>query len=293
MGVSLLRLSASLSWVALVLLTAACRPAVHPPEDNQESGRPSVAKRLLVGIMGDPPTFSQRINTQGTGNIPGAAELGGLLNAYLSTAGEDGGQAPVLAEIVPSVANGLWQLSADGRMTTTWKLRSQASWHDGEPFTSQDLRFTAQLEKDRELPFTHGKAFDLVDAVESPDPTTVAVSWKAPYIYADTLFTSFVAPHHLLTSIYTGDKANFTQASYWTRDFVGTGPYRLREWVAGSHALIAAFDSYVLGRPNIDEIDVKFIPDPSALIANILSGSVDLTIGRSLSLDEALRLQDQ
>src|SRR5207302_10010821 len=81
----------------------------------------------------------------------------------------------------------------------------------------------------------------------------------------------------------------------WTHDFVGLGPYKVHEWVAGSHLVLVANDQYPLGRPRIDEVEVKFIPDPNTLAANILAGVVDLTMGRGLDLEQAevIRAQRQ
>src|SRR5205814_5262416 len=88
------------------------------------------------------------------------------------------------------------------------------------------------------------------------------------------------------------DKTTIFELPYWTTEFVGTGAYRIRDWATDSHAILQANDQYVLGRPKIDEIEIKFIPDPNTLMANVLAG-VELTLGRALSLDQALRIRDQ
>jgi peptide/nickel transport system substrate-binding protein len=178
-------------------------------------------------------------------------------------------------------------------METTWKLRPNARWHDGAPFTADDLLFTARLEQDRELPLSRDRAFEIATGFEAPDPHTLTVRWRQPFIYADLLFSGWIAPKHLLESGYADDRESFTQLPHWSRDFIGTGPFRLKDWVQGSHAVLAANDAFPLGRPRIDEIEVRFIPDPGTLIANILAGTVELTLGRSISLDEGMRLQQQ
>src|SRR5207247_3909930 len=65
------------------------------------------------------------------------------------------------------------------------------------------------------------------------------------------------------------------------------------EWAAGTHALLRANDQFALGRPKIDEVEVRFLADPSTLAANILAGAVDATLGKSLSLEQAIQIQDQ
>jgi peptide/nickel transport system substrate-binding protein len=131
--------------------------------------------------------------------------------------------------------------------------------------------------------------------VEAPDPQTITVRWKEPFIEADTMFSrqlAFPMPKHLLERAYLGDKTTFTENPYFNVGFVGAGPYRLQEFVGGSHLLLRAYDDYVLGRPKIDEIEVKFIPDPNVLVANVLAGSVELSLGRGISLEQAAQVRD-
>src|SRR5205814_10701610 len=80
---------------------------------------------------------------------------------------------------------------------------------------------------------------------------------------------------------------------YWTTDFIGTGPYKLQSYEPSSHLIAVANDDYVLGRPKIDEIEVRFIPSPTASVPNILAGAVEITLGRGLSIDQALNFRDQ
>src|SRR5207253_578378 len=80
---------------------------------------------------------------------------------------------------------------------------------------------------------------------------------------------------------------------YWTDEYVGTGPFRVREFARSSHIVLEAYDRYVLGRPKIDQIDVQLIPDPNTVMANILAGTVELTVGRNVSLEEAMQVRDQ
>src|SRR5207237_6383482 len=69
--------------------------------------------------------------------------------------------------------------------------------------------------------------------------------------------------------------------------------YRVKEFVVGSHVVLQRVAEYVLGQPKIDEIEVRFIPDPNTLLANVLAGGVDLTLGRGLSLEQAMQTRDQ
>jgi peptide/nickel transport system substrate-binding protein len=74
---------------------------------------------------------------------------------------------------------------------------------------------------------------------------------------------------------------------------VGAGAFKVREWVLGSHALLEANERYILGRPRIDRLEVRFIPDHNTRMANVLAGAVDLTMGVGFSTDQGVVMRDQ
>jgi ABC-type transport system substrate-binding protein len=80
--------------------------------------------------------------------------------------------------------------------------------------------------------------------------------------------------------------------TYWLYDYVGTGPFRVRSWDQSNLAVLEANPDYVLGRPKIDEIEVRFILDGNALTASILAGGIDIAVNLG-SLDRALAVRDQ
>ncbi len=287
-------------WLGIIAVLAACAAPTPPSARNAAStggapAAPSGPRRLVAAVMGEPTSASSRISI-GVANVPGVDVLEELVNSGLVTADNQGTTISRLAEAIPSVENGLWTVRPDGQMDTTWRIREGAVWHDGAPVTSADLLFTLEVARDRELPNFNDPAFTAIDRVEAPDARTLVIHWKQPYIDADQMFSPRFAmplPQHLLERPYREDRASFIQLPYWSREFVGTGPYRLQEWATGSHVSLAANERYPLGRPKIDEIQVRFIPDQNTLIANVLSGAVQLTIGRNVSLDQALQVRSQ
>ena len=139
-------------------------------------------------------------------------------------------------------------------------------------------------------------AYDMIEAVETDGDRSVTVRWKQPYIEADNLFSPervVPMPRHLLEKTFLEDKASFTQIPYWNEGFISSGPYRVARWTSGTGVTLQAFDGFALGRPKIDEIEVKFIPNPASLAAAILAGTIDLTIGRTLSLEQAVDVRDR
>jgi len=284
----------------LVLLLAAlgCAPPQNP-QGAQRAGQPPGAAshtKITAAIVADPFTLSATMNTASTGGQPGVEEMQRLIHVGLMARDDKLALQPVLGETVPTVENGLWKVLPDGRMELTHRIKPNARWHDGTPLTSADLLFTAQVGQDRDLPLFRSRAYDALEAVEAPDPTTVVVRWREPYIWADSMFSPALAmplPRHLLEQAFAGEKAQFVDLPYWTEGFVGTGPFKVQEWARGSHIVLRANDAYALGRPRVDEVEVRFIPDSNALIANVLAGTVELTMGRGLSVDSGAEMRDQ
>jgi peptide/nickel transport system substrate-binding protein len=287
--------------LTLALLLAACAPSQSTSGGLSQSAaqpQPAVHKKVVAGLRGEPNTLSNQLSRAGAGRVYGSAEIERLLLSGMSIEDDQVEQQPVLAEAVPSVENGLWRVFPDGRMETTWKLLPNVQWHDGAPVTADDFVFTMQVVQDRELPEFGDIAFESLESIEAPDARTVVAKWKKPFIWGHTLFSGvrgLPQPKHLLENAYKENKAGYRDLSYWMEDFVGTGPYKLRELVRGSHMILDANDTYALGRPKIDEIEVRFFQDSNALAASLLAGLVDLTLSGqgTLSLDQALQLRDQ
>jgi ABC-type transport system substrate-binding protein len=96
-----------------------------------------------------------------------------------------------------------------------------------------------------------------------------------------------------LEDAYLKSKSTFQGLPYWSQEFVGTGPFKVREFVPGSQVSMVANDDYLLGRPKLDEIEVRFILDLDTIVSNLLAGTVDLTVGRGFSAEQALEIRRQ
>lgn len=294
MGVSQPR---SISVLLLIALLAACTGPRATTSGGQADQKPAIQKRVTIGLRGDPATISAQLSRAGAGRIYGVNEVERMLNPGLLQNDDQQTLRPVLVESVPTVENGGWQVFPDGRMTTTYRIKPNVFWHDGAPLTSGDILFTMSVVNDPELAEWKDVAFNEIESVAGPDPNLVLVNWKRPFITADTMFTGTRAlpqPKHLLEQTYLEHKAGYNSSPYWSEQYVGAGAYKLRDFVRGSHLILEANDRFVLGRPVIDEIEVKLVQDANALAANILAGVVDMTVsGSSLTLDTAAQIRDQ
>ncbi len=295
-----LRTSGRLLVIPLVAMLVACAPGAAPPAGQQAPSQPQTAtgpKRLTLAVVSEPVGFSLAVETQRISVTQ--AGLAYFVFPGLTVQDHQEALHATVGEAVPSIENGLWKLLPDGRMEVTYPIRQGALWHDGVPLTGEDLVFTVDVVNDKELPQFHMLGLELIDHVEARGNSAV-VTWKQPFANADQLFSmignssrSVPLPKHLLQQDYLNNKATFTELRYWSDEFVGIGPYRLKDWNRGSHLTLQAFDKYVLGRPKIDEIEVKFIPDGNTMVANMMSGGIDMPYGSIVGLDQAVTIKEQ
>lgn len=284
--------------IALALLSfvsLACAPPSSAPQGQQSSAPAAAAqpKRIVAAIAGDLPVVFRNVLASPSG-VPGSDAVDELVNGGLAIRDNTARYRPELAVTVPSVDNGLWKVLPDGRMEMTWTIRPGAQWHDGTPFTAHDAVFTAQLARDRALPNLLARELESLDRVEAPDERTIVARWDRPFLNADRLFTNEIAPlvaRHRLEQAYADNKDSLLLHPYWSDEYVGTGPYRVRELARGSHIILDAFDGYVLGRPRVDVLEIRFVSADNSLMAGILAGDIDLTLGDGLSLDQSVNLR--
>lgn len=249
---------------------------------------------MTTVVLGDPGYFSP-IAFVTSGRVAGSGELESLVNAGLSqTRSTDSVRVPQLGTEIPSTATGSWRVFPDGRMETTATLKPGLTWHDGAPLTSRDLVFSVTVAKDKDTGLRLEAGSDVIDSVEIVDDRSVVVKWKSPFITADEVFASFarIIPEHLLGQPYA-NKDNLLENNYWREDFVGLGPFKLSRYERNAFAILDAFDGYVLGRPKVDLIEVKFLADSNVVLANVLAGAIDFAPTRTFSFDAGVEASER
>jgi len=223
-----------------------------------------------------------------------------LFNAALALIDGDQVARPYLAESLPQLNTESWRIFPDGRMETTYGLRRGLTWHNGEPLTAEDFVFAFRLYTAPEL----GAVFsstpqDRMDQVLAPDPYTLVIRWRSSFPEAGSLVTEDLdpLPRHILEPAFLAVQQDAAAREalvglrFWTLEYVGAGPFRLDNWVRGSHLEGSAFDGHALGRPKIDRIVVRVVGDENAVLTNVLAGAVDFTGQTSLRFEHAMVLQ--
>jgi len=179
---------------------------------------------------------------------------------------------PVLVKEMPSTENG--GISPDGRVITL-KLRDDIVWSDGTPITSEDFVFTYEMTMSPKNTVASTFPYDKLEKVEAPDPKTVVMTFKEPFAAWQATLWHGLLPAHVLRPVF--EKEGTIDTAEWNRaPTVGCGPFVFKEWESGSFARFVANDNYWLGRPKIDEIFIRFVPDDASQVAALKAGDGDL-----------------
>jgi peptide/nickel transport system substrate-binding protein len=276
--------------LALSMLASACASGTTLERASQgPQTAPSAPKVLTIGISDEPKDFYGfgGINGGGISQVPPIA-----LDTLVYQTGK-GEFLPLLATEQISLEKGTWRVNPDGSMDTTWKLKPGVKWHDGTPFTADDMVFSITARKDPAVAARNFGRLDLVQSVAAPDPLTFTMHWSSTYADANRAVDMEPFPKHLFEETYLTQKENFANSPYLTHQFIGTGPYRLAEWQSGSHMTFTRFEEYHQGRPPLDRVTVRFLGDSNAMVAYILSGNVDIPLPNAVNIDAAAEIQQR
>jgi peptide/nickel transport system substrate-binding protein len=189
---------------------------------------------------------------------------------------ENGEFVPELAAEFPTMENGL--VSEDG-LVITIPLREDLVWSDGTPLTSADFVFTYEMRMSDANTVLSRYPYDTyVESITAPDEHTIQITLNDTYVDWATAFfvrDNRVLPMHILQPVFESE-GTLDNAEWNRNPTVGCGPFVIREWVAGSHLILDANDNYWRGRPNLDEIDIRIVPDRAAQLAALDAGDSDI-----------------
>lgn len=172
---------------------------------------------------------------------------------------------PETSELMPTLAT---EWSTEEGKVWTVKLREGVTFHDGSPFTSEDVRFTVERTQDPDLGHLQKSDFEIVERIETPDDYTIVFHLEEVRPTFMYLFTSYNMC--VLASDY--DYAEFGE----TRP-MGTGPFKVEQYIPKESVLMSANEDYWLdGHPIADELVIYFIADMEASVAMLEAGEVDV-----------------
>lgn len=158
-------------------------------------------------------------------------------------------------------------------LTYTFNLRKGVKWHDGKPFTANDVKFSYDLYMNPNAHNNYSSLFDAIKSTSAPNDYTFVVKLKEK----DVLFlentiaaTPIIAKHQFPNGV-----KDYNDNNKIHRNPIGTGPFKFKEWKSNERIVVSANKDYFDGRPYLNEIVVKVLPDANVEALNLIKGDVD------------------
>ncbi|OPY13999.1 MAG: Oligopeptide-binding protein AppA precursor [Syntrophus sp. PtaB.Bin001] len=246
-----------LCWLFLIsIVFAGCSGTDSSPLhiQRQSSQKPAYGDIIVDGSTGDASNLIPLLSSDSTSH-----DVANLIYNGLVKYDKD-------LNIVGDLAES-WEISRDG-LVITFHLRRGVRWHDGHPFTAEDVLFTYQLTIDPKTPTAYSGDFLKVKKAEMLDTYTFRATYDKPFAPALMSWGSAILPKHLLA----GKDITRTPLA---RKPIGTGPYKFKEWVTGQKIVLVYNPDYFEGRPYIDGYILRIIPDMATMFLELRAGGID------------------
>lgn len=232
---------------------ASCSSVGTPPATatNPTGAAPVAGGVLKAALTGEPDSLDPATSTVYTG----AQVYDGIFSKLL-TIGPDGSFQPRLAT--------KWTATDD--KTWTMDLVENATFHNGEKFTSADVKYTFERILNPKTASSYAGLYDAIKSIDTPSPTQVVFHLKTPY---GPFLTNLANNGEIVNqkAIESGDPA---------RKPVGTGPFQFVEWVQGDHITVKKFDKYFeADKPHLDSVEFKFLLVDQGRLDALSSGEVN------------------
>jgi peptide/nickel transport system substrate-binding protein len=228
--------------------------AASPAGASAPQDKPAHGGRLVEATIGEPSNLIPPLASDSSSH-----EIADLL--YVAPLKYDKN-----INLVPQAAQS-YQILEGGKLLR-FTLRRDIRWTDGAPLTARDVEFTYKLMVDPNTPTPYAEDFLAVKSFKVVDDYTFEVRYDKPFARALVTWASAILPRHLLE----GQDLLKTPLA---RNPVGAGPYVLKSWTTGDRLVLAANPDYFEGRPYIDEVVMRIIPDQSTQFMELKSGNLD------------------
>ena len=246
-----------LLFTCWALFFAAFRPVMPFAAETAAfpDGTPVTGGRILMGTIGEPSNLIPYMASDSA-----SGEITGLLYVAPLKYDKD-------LNVVPWAAAS-YEVLEGGRLLR-FVLRDDIRWEDGVPLTADDVEFTYKLMIDPKTPTAYSGDFLAIESFKKTGRLSFEVRYAKPFARSLMTWMGAILPKHVLE----GQDIMTTPVA---RKPIGAGPYRLAKWDAGSMLTLTASDTYFEGRPNLDEVVYRIIPDPSTMFLELKAGKLDM-----------------
>jgi len=229
-------------------------------EDAGTEAEPTTGDMLVVGITGDLDTMFPP-----TSNSATSSDVFGNVYWYLMRS------EPDFVHFRPGLADS-FAFSADS-LAVTFHIHPGITWHDGHPFTADDVVFAHEVCKAPEINWSAASWLDHITGVEAVDSLTVRFDFDERYMYQVLdANVCYPLPEHILGDVPFEEMPDHEIA----RRPVGNGPFRFVSWTPNQSVVLEANPDFALGRPYLNRVTFRIIPESTNLATQIRNGQVDL-----------------
>jgi peptide/nickel transport system substrate-binding protein len=243
-----------------LLPLGACTRSDTGAEPVAAEGGPASGDTLVEASIGDISGLIPNITSDSA-----SQEVGGLIYSNLVRTDKDLRLEGEVAE--------RWDISPD-QLTITFYLRRGVRWQDGEEVTAKDADFTYRYMVDPKTPTAYGESFRQIRHAEVVDRYTYRVTYEKPYAPGLLSWGIWLLPSHILEAPWKAGVDLRTTAQ--NRHPIGSGPYVFREWNPGEKIVLEASPNYWEGRPYINRVVYRIIPDQSTIFLEAKARNIDL-----------------
>jgi peptide/nickel transport system substrate-binding protein len=254
------------------LVLSACTKVGETTSSTTQTTSAPHGDRLVIGTIADPKNLNPAL-----ASATPVLELSAFLYSYTVRYDDHSQPVPDAVSEIPTIENG--DVAKDG-LTIRYKLRHGIKWHDGKgDLTCADMRFTWHVMMNPHNNVITTDGWKDIKDVDCSDPYVAVVHMKRVYApFLQQLWSvngnAPILPEHALAAL-NDDKGSFNTAAYNSAP-IGSGPYKFLAWSRGSEVRLEANPDYFLGKPAINEVVYRIIPDGNTLVTQLRTGELDL-----------------
>ena len=244
--------------ILIFFLLLGCRPGTHISKET--STEPAYDDSFIESSIGDASYLNPILASDSASSAINGMVFNGLVKY--------GPQIELVGDLAEK-----WEVSKDG-LTILFTLRKNVLWHDGQPFTAEDVQYTFERLLDPEVKTPYSSNYEKVKSFEVLDPYKIKVTYVEPFVPALESWGMGIVPKH----IFKGAKGSQFNEHPANKKPVGTGPYIFKEWRTDEKVVLRANPNYFEGKPHINRYIFRIIPDNSVEFLELRNKSIDTMV---------------